>query len=514
MLGVRTSYLRWLVVIGVLSLALSFLLVSSVAVYGADEDVVRVRARGGKDIDNMDPAHHIGNEEYNINLALYSRLMRYKPGSKELMLDAAESIDVNEDGTVIEFKLKEGIKFHKGYGEMTAEDVKFSYERIIDPEENSEMKFEWKTLERVEVTGKYSGKIILSEPLASLWTTTIPYSSGAIISKEAYEDKGGDRFATSPIGSGPYYWKEWQPSQKIVLERFPDYFGEQPDFKTIEIYPMEDVKVAELAFDRGELDETSISLDSIQRYEGKDGVDTHFLTNLRYHWFGMNVKEPPFDDVKVRKAVRQAININEVIQGAYNGVPDRNDCMLPDEILGHWEGCPTHEQNLDRAKEFMKEAGYPDGFETTIYIYSGGKPELAAQIIQQQLLNIGINTRIKAVENAYESVGKKSVPGAHYFTYSLTLDPGYWFEWFTCDQVGKWNYWKWCNEEFSELSEKASKIMDREERAEMYVEMQKIIDEEVPAVSITNGANAHISDDDVKPVYLAQYSQYQYWEKE
>lgn len=508
----RDGFFRLLVLAGVLSLAFSFILVGSVTVLAADDDVVRVRARGGKDIDNMDPAHHIGNEEYNINLAIYSRLMRYKPGSKELTLDAAESVEVSEDGTVITFKLKEGIQFHDGYGEMTAEDVKFSYERIVDPEEESEMKFEWETLDRVEVTGRYSGKIILSEPLSSLMTTTIPYSSGAIISKKAYEELG-DRFSTNPIGSGPYYWKDWEPSQKIVLERFEDYFGEQPDFKTIEIYPMEDVKVAELAFDREELDETSVSLDSIPRYEDKDDVDLHYLTNLRYHWFGMNTQEPPFDDIKVRKAVRYAIDLDEIIEGAYNNVPERNDCMLPEEIIGYWEGCPEHEQDLEKAKQLMEEAGYPNGFETPIFIYSGGKPEMAAQIIQQQLLEIGINAKIKPVENAYESVGKKSVAGAHYFTFSLTLDPGYWFEWFTCDQVGKWNYWKWCNEEFTELANEASKEMDREKRAEMYVEMQQLIDEEVPAVSITNGANAHISDEVVEPVYLAQYSQYQYWEK-
>src|SRR5699024_9293027 len=117
-----------------------------------------------------------------------------------LVLDAAEEFEMNDEGTEIEFKLREGIQFHHGYGEMTAEDVKFSFERIIDPDENSQYASDWETLEEVEVTGKYTGKIILSEPFAPLLASTIPWTPGSILSKEAYEDRG-ERFALDPVGS-------------------------------------------------------------------------------------------------------------------------------------------------------------------------------------------------------------------------------------------------------------------------------------------------------------------------
>src|SRR6056297_2754611 len=119
----------------VISLIVSLLVLTGITSY-AEEDVIRTRMRLGTDISTMDPAHLV--REYDLALALYSRLMTYEPGSSEIKLDAAEEIEVNEDETEIYFKLKEGIQFHKGYGEMTAEDVKFSFERIVNPDQKSE----------------------------------------------------------------------------------------------------------------------------------------------------------------------------------------------------------------------------------------------------------------------------------------------------------------------------------------------------------------------------------------
>ncbi len=490
---------------------LGILVFSSLTVYGGG-DVLRSRIRLGADISTMDPAHAV--REYDIDLILYSRLLRYKPGSSELVPDAAESVDVSEDGKTISFKLKEGIQFHKGYGELTAEDVKFSFERIIDPEEASEYAADWKTLDHVEVTGKYTGEIILKEPFAPLFVTTLPFTPGSIVSKKAVEELG-ERFATNPVGSGPYYWEEWVPEQKVVLKRFDDYFDDLPDFKRIELFVIQDKKVAEMNFDRGDLDVTEISLDSIERYKNNPDVDLHLPSTLKYSFIGFNHEFSPFDDIRVREAVRYAIDVDMILAGALNNVPERSNSMIAPGILGYWKDAPRYDVDLEKARDLLEEAGYGDGF--SIEMVSSSDPESmnVAQIVKENLKKVGIDVNIKIIETAswYPYLGQESHPCIFYESFSLTLDPGYWVEWFTTAQVGKWNFIKWSSEEFDQLASEATVTMDSEKRAQMYIRMQEIMDEEAALIWVTNGAKVYVSNKAVEPVFLGHYNQYRYWEK-
>jgi peptide/nickel transport system substrate-binding protein len=498
---------RWRA-LGALLVALALAASSAVAQTDA---TLSVRARNGEDIETMDPAFYSGNEEYNLDQVIYSKLVRFAPGSPEFVLDAAEAFEISDDGTEIRFTLREGIQFHHGYGEMTAEDVKFSFERFIDPELDSPYSADWGTLVEVEVTGRYSGIIHMSEAFAPLMTNTLPWTPGSILSRAAFEDRG-EAIATQPVGSGPYQWSEWIPGQRVVLERFDDYYGDAPDFARIEILPILDAQIAEFSFDIGELDATEISLESIERYQEQEDVALAVLDTLRYHWLGFNQRQAPFDDVRVREAVRLAVDVDEILAGAYNDVPNRANTMLAPDILGYWADAPAYQPDLERARELLAEAGFPDGLSTTLTTDSVTQHQQAATIVQQQLRRAGIEAEINIVQDMYETVSEQSTPGLHYASFSAIMDPGYWFEWFTCGQVGQWNYWGWCNEEYDALKAQAERTSDPDERAEAYVRMQQIIDEDVSAVWVTNGASVYAyRPDEIEPVFLAMYTQYHYW---
>ncbi len=486
-------------------------LFAGASVLAASDETLSVRARNGADIDTMDPAFYRGNEEYNIDMALYSKLLRFAPGSTDLVLDAAESVELSDDGTVVEFRLREGIQFHHGYGEMTAEDVKFSFERIADPDTDSPYRSEWSALVEVEVIDRYSGRIVLDDVYAPLLSSSIPFTTGSIVSKAAFEDLG-EQFATRPVGSGPYYWADWQPNQRIVLERFDDYFGDAPYFKTIEVLPIVDALIAEFSFDVGELTSTEVSLESVDRYQQDDDVVVNVLDTLRYHWLGFNVSAPPFDDVRVREAVRYAVDVDEILTGAYNDVPNRANTILAPDILGHWADAPAYQPDLERARALLAEAGYPDGLQTVIVTDDGPVHQQSAAIAQQQLRRVGIEAEIRIVQNVYETVGQGDSEGMHYASFSAVLDPGYWFEWFSCEQIGRWNYWKWCNEEYDELKDAGARTADPEERAAHYVRMQQLIDEDIPAIWVTNGASIYVHRaGELDPAFVAMYAQYMYW---
>ncbi|MCC3144360.1 ABC transporter substrate-binding protein [Halanaerobium sp. Z-7514] len=502
----KSSYLK---ITSTIFIVLMLLVSLSSAALAAD-DVLKVRAINGADISTMDPAYYYGDEELNIDLSFYSKLIRFKAASSEWELDAAEEFEVSDDGKVIEFKLREGIQFHHGYGELTTEDVKFSFERIADPDNNSPYKNDWATLEEVEIIDRYRGRIILSEPYAPLFTQTLAYNPGSIISKKAYQEKG-DNFATNPVGSGPYYWEDWDPGEKITLNRFEDYFGDLPDFRRIEIYPISEVRMAEIALDAGELNSTQISYDSFAIYNQRADINVEQVAVTRQVYLGFNMQEEPFKDKNVRKAIRYAVNVDEILQGAYNNIAARANSSIVEGVLGHWEAALQYELDLEKARGYLAKAGYEDGFQTELVVPVREPLPEAGQIIRQQLLEIGIDAKIQMTDSSFDYLSE-SRSNMHLQDWGPTLDPDRWTKWWHSDHIGSWNFKNYSNPEYDSLVEAAILELDQDKRAELYIEQQKILDEDVSAVWISHGAHLQASQEHIKPVFLTQRSQYRYWE--
>jgi peptide/nickel transport system substrate-binding protein len=148
----------------------------------AGPKILKIRLYG--DIQNMDPAMYISANDLAVGTNVFSGLVTYAPNSYDVVNDLAESISTSEDGLQVTFKLKEGVMWQKGYGEVTTEDVKFSYERFLDPELASGYAGDWEQLDRVEIVDKYNGILVFKKPFAPLMTSTMPVSSGWVIPKK------------------------------------------------------------------------------------------------------------------------------------------------------------------------------------------------------------------------------------------------------------------------------------------------------------------------------------------
>ena len=180
--------------------------------YSASDNILRVRDYS--DFQSLDPAYAANQPEENITSTIYNKLISYKPGKEwGWELQAAEEMKQLDD-THISFKLRQGIQYTNGFGEMTAEDVKYSFERIADPEMKSPINGDWAALKEVVVKDKYSGVIVLKEPFQALWMTTLPYMAGNIISKQATEKVGGKYGTQPPCCSGPYFSNPGPPNRK------------------------------------------------------------------------------------------------------------------------------------------------------------------------------------------------------------------------------------------------------------------------------------------------------------
>lgn len=449
------------------------------------------------DIATLDPAHQAN--EGDIMGAIYSKLISYAPSADKWgwQLEAAESLE-QVDPTHVAFKLRPGIIFSGGFGELTAEDVKYSFERHNIPEVASAYALDWVALDRVDVTDKYSGVIVLKHPYVPLHMTTLCWVAGMILSRKALEQTK-HVFAsetTPPAMSGPYLLTEWVQKQRFVLERNPDWNGPAPYFDKIVNLPIDDDKAAETAFDAGELDFTSVAMSSVPRLREtppKDGR-LNAPSTLGIDYVGLNTEHPNLSDPRVRRAIQLSVDFDAILQGAYFGVAPRATGLIPPGMTGHRERLLYPGRDVEKAKALLKEAGMGDGLKTSIAVINNADFTTAAQIMQSSLAEAGIELEIKTVDSGtywslgFESAGEQWKSLEMYLTrFFLLPDPVWFTNWFAPDQIGIWNWERWNSKEYAELNQQQIRESDAAKRHDILVKMQDLMEESGAYLWITNG---------------------------
>ncbi|MFX0540586.1 ABC transporter substrate-binding protein [Roseovarius sp. S4756] len=472
-----------------------------------------LRAFSYADIDKLDPGFYQNGYNVDVMNCIYSKLARYKPGREwEIELEAAEELEQIDD-THIRFKLKPGIMFSGGYGEMTAEDVKFSFERVL--EHDSPVKGDWGPLQSVELDAddKYAGTIVLEKPFQPLWTITIPYGVGHIVSKKAVIEATGDGsdFGMEPPAfSGPYILEEWKPNQYVKMVRNPDYSGDlKPGYDEIRIIPMDDEKVAERAYEAGDLDYTALTLSSLANYKANPPKDTTIeeYPSLYYVWVGMNLENDVLKDENLRKAIQYAINVPQIMDAAYFGEAAPSTGLIAPGLTGHREqSIVPPEGNLDKAREYLEKAGGAPSQPITIDTLNATTWKTIAEVIQAQLGQIGIQVQVNVQDSgSFWTLGMES-EGDRWKDMQLVInrfsmmpDPFYATSWFTTEQVGIWNWERFSNPEFDKLHEAALSEQDTAKRAEMYRQMQDMMEESGAYRFLTHEGSPVMFRDDVEP---------------
>lgn len=455
----------------------------------------------------LDPAYLKGTQpDWPIMNCIFNGLVKYKPGTFDVVPDLARRWEVSENNKEITFYLRKGVQFHKDYGELTAEDVQFSFERIIDPDKESTAKNSFATLNRVEVVDDYTVKLIMDEPMARLFTSTLPYYAGLIVSKAAVEEMGKKAFANNPIGTGPYQFESWEGND-ITLKRNENYWDTKSEFERVKYVGLQEILALETALKTGELLVGRISKDNLDKLDKREDITTKTFPDLAYWFIPFNCSREPMNNLKLREALRYIIDKEEILIGSFAGVAEPAYSMLPPDLVGHWENAPTYkleDVGEDYVYDLLEEAGYPrgEGLQLEYLAEATDTERQTATIIQSQLARFGIDMKIKAVEVGALTDGWQA--GDYDLTiarYSSTIDPGYATEWFLKSQVGKWNLSHYSTDEYDRLWKEAAVTMDKEKRAELYIEMQKILDANAMTVWLTHGVRTKAWNNGIKPVF-------------
>ncbi|MEM9435334.1 MAG: ABC transporter substrate-binding protein [Pseudomonadota bacterium] len=470
--------------------------------FAADGDTLTIRAPG--DISNIDPGFWQNTADLWVMDAIFPRLINFKPGSDwEWELYSAESI-VPRDATTIDFTLKPGSMWSGGYGEVTAEDVKYSFERYLDADLEAQTADNWSLLDRVDVTGTHTGTIKLKEPFAPIWWFVLPYATGSIVCKAAVEELADKKFSLEPPAmGGAYHIKEHVAGQRIVLEANEDFAGPKAHFKTVEILPITDSKAAENAIQAGQLDFTRISLSVVPEFQANmpEGLEMDLKFAPDNVWMGMNAASPRLADIRVRQAILKAIDVDAILEGAYFGVAERAHGPVSKGLLGYREDAPAL-RDVDGARTLIDEAG-ASGTTITLDTLSDTDFLTAAQIVQANLAEIGIDLQIESHEGGsfwslVETKGKEGLD-MQFQRWLAPPDLSWTTQWLLSTQAGVWN-WQWFeSSEFDDLHFAALGETDNTKRAEMLVQLQQMLDDSACYLWITQPPRPMVWKSDVVP---------------
>ena len=469
------------------------------------QDGKTLTIRSYSDLQLLDPAFRLSLPEEDIINAIYAPMVTVEAGDEwGWRKVAVETIEQLDDVTVA-FKLRDNIGFTDGYGQMTADDVKFSIERIADPANESPYAGDWAALKEVEVKDKLSGVIHLKNTFVPLWTTTLPTAASCVLSRKAVEELGGKIGTEAVAQSGQYLLTEWVPKQKTVLKRNPDWAYEPGGFEEIHILPIEDPATAELGFEAGDLDYTWTAVSSLLRLKESPPPASVVLEkpSLAYVWVGMNQNAAPFDNLNIRRAVQHAIDRETVVDAAYYGAAKVGNGLVAPGLPGARDSV-TYDYDPDKARALLEQEGATN-LSVTLDILNQSERLTAAQVIQANLADVGIQCEIKQNDSGtFWTLGSKDGDSWQNIQmwvqrFSMQPDPSWATVWFTPEQIGVWNWEQWHSAEYKELHDQGLSESDPKKRDEIYKAMQGLMDESGSYVFLTHEVVGAIHRDMITP---------------
>lgn len=429
------------------------------------------------DWDTFDPAYTNLQAESAISVNIFSGLVRWDEGTVDLVPDLATSWEISEDGSVYTFHLREDAYFHHGYGNVTAHDVKFSLDRIRNPETASVHFNNYAIIEEVNVLNDYTVEIVLERAYAPFMLLLVPYKAGSIISEAALNDRGSS-FGDNPVGSGPFQWESGDPRGDIVLSAFDDYHGGRPQIDELVFTHISEEAVIHAAFQAGDLDIATVrDADVLAAYQADPSVVVHTNSGTNLNYITMNPSIAPFDDIRVRQAVLHAIDMEGILATVLSGIGAPLTGPVP-TVANFYEPDVTHyEYDPEKSRELLAEAGYENGFSTTLFTYIGGPAVPVSTIVQDQLRQVGINVELRALEiSAWaETTATSDVPMT-FMRLTRSSDPHeFILPILHSESVPQSNYSRYNNPRVDELILEGSVETDDAARAAIYSELQKII---------------------------------------
>jgi peptide/nickel transport system substrate-binding protein len=426
---------------------------------------------------------------------VYNGLVKYD-GDLNLVGDLAESWDISQDGLTITFKLRRGVTWHDG-APFTAHDALFTYQMMVDPKTPTAYSGDYQQVKEARVLDDYTFQVTYPKPFApALGSWNLSMLPRHLLQGQ---DVTKSPLGRHPIGTGPFRFQEWRAGSLIALTANPTYFEGRPYMNGYLYRVIPDAAAMFMELKAGNLDRMGLNPLQYMRQTEYPKFQRLFekykYVSLSYVYLGYNLEDERFKDKRVRQALTHAINRQEIIKGVLMGLGQEATGPYKPGTWFYNPNVPRFPFNQARARELLAQAGWrpnadgileKDGrpFAFTILTNQGNViRELAAQIIQRRLAEVGIDVKIRPVEWAAflkEFIDKGRFE-AVILGWGIGQDPDLFDIWHSSKtKPGELNFIHYSNPEVDALLEAGRHTFDQEKRKQAYFRMQEIIAEDQP----------------------------------
>lgn len=451
----------------------------------------------GADAKSLDPHGTNDQPSSRVMRQIYETLVD-QTEEMELIPGLAEEWSQIDD-TTFEFKLKQGVMFHNGE-EFKASDVKFTLLRALESPNVGHI-VEAIDPAKIVVVDDYTVQIGTKEPFAPL-LAHLAHTGASILNEKAVTEAGDD-YGQNPVGTGPFKIESWTNGDNIVLVRNDEYHKDPAKLTKITFRAIPEDTNRAIELETGAVDIVyDVSPNDLARVEENPDLTLIRDLSLSTGYIGFNCAKEPFNNVKVRQAINMALDTEAIVNTVYKGLGSPADGPLTPQVWAANRELEQYGYDVEAAKALLAEAGYPEGFSTTIWTNENPQRMQMAEIAQNQLAAIGINTEVKVMEwGAYldgTANGEHDMFILGWVT--VTGDPDYGlfplFHSSTFGDAGNRTFYS--NPKVDELLEKGRFSTDPAEREAAYKEVQQIVRDEAPWVFMIFNENASATGANVK----------------
>ena len=444
-----------------------------------------------RDISGLNPFVRTRSTNKYVRQIAYETLFDYDEKDRLVPL-LGESWTASPDSKLYTIQLRRGVKFHNG-GDLTAEDVKWSAEYAMDPKNAATGVNFLAKVQAVNIKDKFTVEFILKEPQAIFINLLASIEASFPVLPKDSVPSGQRELSGPPPGTGPFEFKEYKSAREMVFTRNKNYWQKGiPYLDELVIKPVEDEQVRFAALRAGDLnmiERTPYAF--IKKIRSREIAEIRFAeakdAGLRRLIF--NVTNPPFNNLKLRQAVLYALDKKSYIDAAYWGLGEPTNHGIPKENRWYIK-MPDVKRDVAKVKTLLKEAKVGADFEVEVLARRGEEPEM--QPIQDQLTTAGIKTKVTILESGARAARTRAGDFMIVLSgFDVPNEPGddYPTE-YGCNEAEVANKRRgqnqagYCNKEFDRLMAEAAKIQDAKKRYELYAKALRILNDEIPDISL------------------------------